>query len=81
MTNLHNGNHTMVIIDRVHDAVVALANAVVFLAEQFLMAWRTGILCETANTVGNAPEIGFWKRPQLSLCRFFDDQAIRVRHA
>jgi hypothetical protein len=32
MANLHNCNEAMVIVDRVHHAVVTLANAIVILA-------------------------------------------------
>jgi hypothetical protein len=73
MTDLHNCNEAMVVVDRVHYSVVALANAVVILARQFLMTWRTGIMCKTANTVSDATKVGFWKSAKLSLSRFLHD--------
>ena len=45
MTNLDNRHNAMVIVDRIHYTVVALANAIVILAGQFLMprrAWSIG---------------------------------------
>ena len=74
MTNLYNGNHAMVIVDRVHHAVVALAHAIVILAGQLLMPRRTGNICQSVNTVSDTPEVGLRRPTQLSLRRSLDSQ-------
>jgi hypothetical protein len=67
MTNLGNRDNPMNIVDRVNHPIIALANAIVLLAGQFLMPSRTGSMCQTANTVSITPEVGLRKSAQLSL--------------
>ena len=76
MTDLHNGNEEAVVVDRVHHAVVALANAIVILARQFFMTWRAGIMCKTVNSASDSTEVGLRKSAKISLCRFLYDQTI-----
>jgi hypothetical protein len=57
----------MNIVDRVHHLIVALANAILFLAGQFLMPRGAGSIGQTTDTVSNPQEVGLRKRAQLSL--------------
>jgi len=67
MTNLDNRDNPMIIVDRVHHPIVALANAILLLAGQFLMPRGAGSIGQTTDTVSNPPEVGLRKRAQLSL--------------
>jgi len=81
MTNLDNRDNPMIIVNRVHHPIVALANVILHLAGQFLMPREAGSIGQTTDTVSNPQEVGLRKRAQLSRSRFLYNQTIRVRHA
>jgi hypothetical protein len=54
MADLDDLDDSSLIVDRVHDAIISLADAVAFLPGELFMAWRAGVVSQSSDPANYA---------------------------
>lgn len=72
---------SLVIVHGIDNAIVTLSDAIGVLPCQFLAAGRPWSRRKVLDSLGDSLKICFGDFPQVTLCRFLEEEAIRARHA
>lgn len=79
--NFDDLDQSLVIVYGIDDAIVALSDAIGVLPRQFLATRRPWDSRKFLDALDDSLKIGFRDFPQVTLCGFLEEEAIRARHA